>query len=156
MSFVLSVCASEVMGQENSTAILCWWISEYVVIEPYWLERHSPWPDLLLLDSVSYKIFIYWYFWAINSLALGRFKVNFKWVIFKLTLVVNGWGISCDTALIWTSLDHTYNKSAFVQVMAWCRQATSHYLSQCWPRSLSPYGITRPQWVNCIAFTVNA
>ena len=22
--------------------------------------------------------------------------------------------------------------------MAWCRQATSHYLSQCWPRSLSP------------------
>ena len=32
--------------------------------------------------------------------------------------------------------------------MAWCRQATSHYLSQCWPRSMSPYGITRPQWVN--------
>ena len=22
-----------------------------------------------------------------------------------------------------------------------------HYLSQCWPRSLSPYGFTRPQWV---------
>ena len=32
--------------------------------------------------------------------------------------------------------------------MAWCRQATSHYLSQCWPRSLSPYDVTRPQWVN--------
>ena len=31
--------------------------------------------------------------------------------------------------------------------MAWCRQATSHYLSQCWPRSLSPYDVTRPQWV---------
>ena len=31
--------------------------------------------------------------------------------------------------------------------MAWCRQATSHYLSQCWPRSMSPHGITRPQWV---------
>ena len=26
-------------------------------------------------------------------------------------------------------------KSALVQVMAWCHQATSHYLSQCWPRS---------------------
>ena len=35
-----------------------------------------------------------------------------------------------------------------VQVLAWCRQATSHYLSQCWPRSMLPYGITRPQWVN--------
>ena len=31
--------------------------------------------------------------------------------------------------------------------MAWCRQATSHYLSQRWPRSMSPYGVIRPQWV---------
>ena len=31
--------------------------------------------------------------------------------------------------------------------MAGCRQAPSHYLSQCWPRSLSPYGVTRPQSV---------
>ena len=28
-----------------------------------------------------------------------------------------------------------YDKSTLVQVMAWCRQATSHYLSQCWPIS---------------------
>ena len=34
--------------------------------------------------------------------------------------------------------------------MAWCRQATSHYLSQCWPSSLSPYGVTTPQWVNSL------
>ena len=26
-------------------------------------------------------------------------------------------------------------------------QAISHYLSQCWPRSLLPYDVTRPQWV---------
>ena len=37
--------------------------------------------------------------------------------------------------------------STLAQVMAWCCQATSHYLSQCWPRSLLPYGVTRPQWV---------
>ena len=30
-------------------------------------------------------------------------------------------------------------------VMAWCHQAASHYLNQCWPRSLSSCGITRPQ-----------
>ena len=35
-----------------------------------------------------------------------------------------------------------------VQVIAWCCQAPSHYLSQCWPRSILRYGITRPQWVN--------
>ena len=34
--------------------------------------------------------------------------------------------------------------------MAWCCQATSHYLKQCWPRSLPPYGVTRPQWVNTL------
>ena len=84
----------------------------------------------------------------LNSLAPGRFKVNFRGVIFNLILVVNGWGISCETALIWMSLDHIYGKSTLVQVMAWCRQATSHYLSQCWPRSQSPYGVTRPQWAD--------
>ena len=45
-------------------------------------------------------------------------------------------------------LDLTDDKSTLVQVMAWCRQATSHYLSQCWPRSMLPNGVTRPQWVN--------
>ena len=33
-----------------------------------------------------------------------------------------------------------------VQVMAWCRQVTSHYLNKCWPSSLTPYVVTRPQW----------
>ena len=45
------------------------------------------------------------------------------------------------------SLDLSDDKSTLVQVMAWCHQATSNYLSQCWPRSMSPYGVTRPQWV---------
>ena len=44
------------------------------------------------------------------------------------------------------SLDFTDDQSTLVQVMAWCRQATSHYLSQCWPRSLLPYGVTT--WAN--------
>ena len=48
------------------------------------------------------------------------------------------------------SLDLTDDKSTLVPVMAWCRQATSHYLSQCWPSSMSPYGFTRPQWVNML------
>ena len=45
-------------------------------------------------------------------------------------------------------MDLTDYKSTLVQVMAWCRQATSHYLSQCLSRSLSLYGVSRPQWVN--------
>ena len=50
---------------------------------------------------------------------------------------------------VFTNLQNlTYEKSKLVQVMAWCRQATSHYLSQCWPRSMSPYGVIKLQLVN--------
>ena len=84
----------------------------------------------------------------VNSLAPGGFQFNFKYVIFKLTSVNGGWGISFEITLRWMPLDLTDDKSALVQVMAWCHQATSHFLSQCWPRSMSPNGVTRPQWVN--------
>ena len=83
----------------------------------------------------------------VNSLAPGKFEWNFRYVIFQGILLTDGWGISCEIALIRLSVDFTDDQSTLVQVMAWCRQATSHYLSQCWPRSLMPYGVTRPQWV---------
>ena len=84
----------------------------------------------------------------INSLAPGKFEWHFRHVIVKQILVINDWGISCEIALAWKPQDLTDDKSTLVQVMAWCRQTTSHYLSQCWPRALWPYGVTRPQWVN--------
>ena len=84
---------------------------------------------------------------TLNSLAPGTFAWHFRQVIFKQILVIDGWGISCEISLIWMSLDFTDDQSMLVQVMAWCHQATSHYLRQCWPRSLSPYCVTRPQWV---------
>ena len=58
-------------------------------------------------------------------------------------MVTDGWDISCETVFTWKSVDLIDDKSTLVQVMAWCRQ--------CWPRSLSPRGITRPQWVKLIA-----
>ena len=88
---------------------------------------------------------------TVNSLVPGKFEWNFRFVIFKRILAIAVWGISCDIALILMSLDFTGDQSALVQVMAWCRQATSHYLSQCWPTPLSPYGVTRPTWVNSLA-----
>ena len=84
---------------------------------------------------------------TINSLAPVKFEWKFKHVIFKQILVIDGWDISCEITIIWMLMDFTDDQSTLVQVMAWCRQATSHYLSQCWPRSLSPYGVTRPHWV---------
>ena len=85
---------------------------------------------------------------CVYSLASGKFEWNFWYVIFNQILVIYGWGISCEIALIWMSLDFTDDQSTLVQVMAWCHQATSHYMSQYWPRSLLPYGVIKPQWVN--------
>ena len=62
---------------------------------------------------------------------------------------------SCETALRWIAQNTFDDKSTLVQVMAWCRQAPSHYLSQCWHRSKPPYDITRPQWVNSLRPRLN-
>ena len=32
--------------------------------------------------------------------------------------------------------------------MVWCLKEPSHYQSWCWPRFMSPYYVTRAQWVN--------
>ena len=45
-------------------------------------------------------------------------------------------------------IPHDLTKSTLVQVMAWCRQAPSHYLNQCWSCSVPLYSITSIQWVN--------
>ena len=89
----------------------------------------------------------------VNSLVPSRFPLNFRWVIFKHILVIDGQVISCEITLRWMSQGLTDDKSTLIQVMAWCHQATSHYLNQCWSRSMSPYGVTRLQWVR--AWTSN-
>ena len=83
----------------------------------------------------------------INSLAPEGFDYSLKLANFKLISMINILSIFCEIAISWMPQDLTDYLLTLVQVMAWCRQATSHYMSQCWPRSLSPYDITRPQWL---------
>ena len=80
-------------------------------------------------------------------MAPGGFENIFQNVFFKLISWIDTLSNSCETALRSMPQNLSDDKSTLVQVMAWCRQAASHYLSQCCPRSLSPYGVTRPQWV---------
>ena len=44
----------------------------------------------------------------------------------------------------WMPYNLTNERSTLVQVMVYCRQTTSPYLRQCWPRSMSLYGVNRP------------
>ena len=91
---------------------------------------------------------------SLNSLRTGGFWWKFRWILLKPITMIDGWDIFCEITLRRMSLDLTDDKSTLVQVMAWCRQATSHYLSWCWPRSLLPYNVTRPQRVNGLVLFV--
>ena len=82
------------------------------------------------------------YDYDFNSLAPGRYGCNFECVIFRFMWRID---VFCETALWWMLQDF---KSTVIQVMAWCRKAASHYLSQCWPCFMMPYGVTKGQWVN--------
>ena len=81
---------------------------------------------------------------CINSLAPGRYENNFKRAILN---PLHEFSNSYEIALGRMPFKPTGGKSTLVQVMAWCRQATSHYLCQCWYKSMSPCGVTSPQWV---------
>ena len=82
----------------------------------------------------------HWPLGDLNEILKTWFSILFYWLV--------SYRSSHDNAFWWMWQDPADHQSTLVQVMAWCRQATSHYLSQCWPSSMSPYGVTRPQWVN--------
>ena len=117
-----------------------------------WLLELPPLKEFHCKSLVLYLIR-----WPLGDVAVilkGCFS-NSLYRILALTLTVrlllcechraslNKWEVSIgsDNALKWMPWDLTDDKSALVQVMAWCREATSHYLRQCWPRSMSPNGV---------------
>ena len=78
----------------------------------------------------------------------GRCGSYLKLEIFKLISKIDILIIFYEIVLCWMPQDFTNNQSILVQIMAWGFQATLHYPGLCWPRSLSPYYITRLQWGN--------
>ena len=87
----------------------------------------------------------------IEILAFSFRKMRLKMLLPKWRPSCPGgdeWIISCEIALRWMSQDLTDDWSTSVQVMALWLSAPSHYPKQCSGGSLTPYGITRPQWVN--------
>ena len=119
-------------------------------------SKHTPVVPIIHLNWYSVRSgnfyrhrLILWYFFIslINSLAPGKPRCHFETAIFNLVLLIGIFTPSKDDALRWMPRDLTDDKSTLIQIMAWCRYTTSHYLSQCWPSSMSPYGVTRPQWV---------
>ena len=79
----------------------------------------NTWKKTTTLDSVKDRRYL------INSLAPGRCGCNFKSVMCKTIIKNNSLGTYCEICLCWIPQNLTIGKSTSVQIMAWCRQATS-------------------------------
>ena len=92
-----------------------------------------------------------------NGLQTIAFCVNFNWmaevyrnlrdITIKPFAEIDDWDIACEISLRSKLTYLTGDKSTLVKLMTWCRQALNHW-NHCWPRSMSSYGFTRPQWVH--------
>ena len=69
----------------------------------------------------------------------------FRYVIFKLILMNDGWGTCSKIAVNRMSVVLIDYKSTLLRAMAWCQQVTSHPMRQCWPRYIAPDGGTSPK-----------
>ena len=84
-----------------------------------------------------------WIFHHISSLVLERSGCDFKKSVLNHVLLIGTSTFRCShvNAIRYMNAIGLTDKSTLVQVMAWCRQATSHYLSQCGPRPISLFGV---------------
>ena len=72
--------------------------------------------------------------------------ITFKYCALNLEYCQYVWHIYY--ALRWMPGRITNEQSTLVWLMACCRRATNHYLSQCWPRFLLPYTVSRLQSIH--------
>ena len=83
----------------------------------------------------------------LKSLAPGRCESSFRNMLSKLIVQISSKDTCYEIILCWMPQNLTIKKSQLIQVMDWCSQATNYHLSQFWPKSVLPYGITGAQWI---------
>ena len=112
------------------TAIVMWRTNACPLMHIYFNTIHA-WTH-----THMYILLTHWPLGDLDSILKVLYSILFSLIcIFKS---------SYDNVLLWMPQDLTDDKSALVQIMAWCRQTTIHYLNQCRPRSPSSHGFTRP------------
>ena len=112
-----------------------WSMAQNVTIVPLDLRFHHK-KYIYYSHSLPHKICSWFCF---DLFCGGNFSYcRLIWYIY-LTIYFQCCFIS-DEAIVWFWL--------LFWKMAWYHTATSHYFSQVSPRSVMPYPITRPRWVN--------
>ena len=110
----------------------------------------SPWIHMTKsLHTTFSSAYIY-----VDSLAHGRCGCNLKLIIFKLISKMYILSICCEFALWWMPDVSIDDQLTMVEVTAWCRQAASYYIIQCWPSSMTPCGDPRSRWVATMSFVL--
>ena len=82
----------------------------------------------------------------INSFAFGRCGISSKSVLSEHELRIQFLSASCDIAPRWMPQNTFDDKSTLDYI------AISHYLNQCWAKSISPHGVT--SWIGDNEFGV--
>ena len=95
--------------------------------------RHFGFCDIACLDRGFQATY------AINSLTPERYRSNYA------NVSLNSFHVGKKFPWTWSEVPQSPidDKSTLVKVMTWCCRATRHYLSQCRPRTVSVYGVTR-------------
>ena len=126
--------------QVSNTSVTLWFIDAGKHSIYIWFIRSSGWIPVyrnkFLWIDVIYGIF--------DSLAPARCGSNFE-KCNVLTYVTH----QIHEHLLWNCSYVTTKEQPLMEVNTGsgnglCCQATSHYLNQCWSRSMVPYGATRP------------
>ena len=134
--------------------VLLWKITKIKLSLMGYLHPHKNFKFILLLKNYQVRksrdyIYGMWHYKVLCTKKQCH-RISFE----RKNTRIDIWRIQCEIALRWMSQDITDDKSTLVQLMACCHQVTSHYLNWCWPRSVSPYGITRSYWVKLLQYFV--
>ena len=104
-----------------NTIVMNYWYGSYCVLTAWGLQTSR-------LDCLPWSAGQEY----LKSLAHGRWGCDLRLSIFKFISRIDILGISCDTIpFSWRPQDLTDNWWTLIQVMAWCHQEMSHYLSKC-------------------------
>ena len=135
--------STEQCEKKNESNIF-WWVHVWrPSLRPYghYHKGHQKWMRhcmCLIKESLtnvvslllSFSIIILLYSPPLTHWSLGDLGAILK-CNFQSCLLIDIFRSSNDNAFKWMPQDLTGDKLTLVQVMAWCRQATSHYLNHC-------------------------
>ena len=101
---------------------------------------HMPRIEITCQQNNLGNMLTHWSLGDLDVIVHMQFPILFNWLASSDLLIIIP-SDECHKVL-------TDDKSTLVQVMAWCCQAPSHYLSQCWLSYMSPYW---SKWINPLA-----